>query len=93
LNTKKLLRQAAVLVGGSLLLAVGFVMIFLPGPGVAVIFGGLAVLATEYAWARKCLDKSKMVVETVKVTVKTQVYRALPRRRLQVALSSQQLAA
>ena len=88
----KVLRQAAVLVGGSLLLAIGFVMIFLPGPGVAVIFGGLALLATEYAWARKCLDKGKNVVQVVRTTVKTQVVRVMP-RRFQVSMASQQLAA
>ena len=91
-DAMKVPRQAAVLVGGSLLLAIGFVMIFLPGPGVAVIFGGLALLATEYAWARKCLEKGKSVVEVVRVTVRSQVVRVLPRRRVQVA-AVQQLAA
>jgi uncharacterized protein (TIGR02611 family) len=31
----------------------------IPGPGALIIFGGLAVLATEYAWARRYLQKFK----------------------------------
>jgi len=30
-----------------------------PGPGFLVILGGLAILATEYAWARRYLKKFK----------------------------------
>jgi tellurite resistance protein TerC len=55
----RVLRQAAVLVGGALLLAVGAVMLFLPGPGVAVMFAGLALLATEYRWARRWLERAR----------------------------------
>jgi hypothetical protein len=31
----------------------------IPGPGIVVIILGLAVLATEYAWARHSLNKLK----------------------------------
>jgi len=41
--------------GFGLLLAVPGV----PGPGFLVILGGLAILATEYAWARRYLKKFK----------------------------------
>jgi uncharacterized protein (TIGR02611 family) len=34
-------------------------MLVLPGPGWAVIFLGLAVLATEYAWAHRLLVVTK----------------------------------
>ena len=78
LEAIRVLRQAAVLVGGSLLLAAGLVMLFLPGPGVAIIFGGLAVLATEYAWARRCLERGRSLIDTVRA-------RVLPRRRMQAA--------
>ena len=30
-----------------------------PGPGLLVIVAGLAVLATEFAWAKVALDKTK----------------------------------
>jgi uncharacterized protein (TIGR02611 family) len=31
------------------------VMLVTPGPGLAAILGGLALLATEFAWARRIL--------------------------------------
>jgi uncharacterized protein (TIGR02611 family) len=34
---------------------VGVVLLPLPGPGWVVILGGLAVLALEFAWARRLL--------------------------------------
>jgi uncharacterized protein (TIGR02611 family) len=37
------------------MLAGGVVMLVLPGPGLAVILLGLAVLATEYDWAARLL--------------------------------------
>lgn len=46
-------RRVAVLVGGSVLLLVGLVMLVLPGPGIALIFAGLAVLGTQLPWARR----------------------------------------
>ena len=46
-------RRVAVLVGGSALLVLGLVMLFLPGPGIALIFASLAVLGTRAAWARR----------------------------------------
>ncbi len=46
-----------ILVGivGAAILALGIVMIPAPGPGWLVVLGGLAVLATEFAWARRLL--------------------------------------
>ena len=49
------------LVTGVLLLAAGTLMLVLPGPGVLVILIGLALLATEFAWARRALDHLKAV--------------------------------
>lgn len=48
-----LLKRVGVTVVGLVLLAVGAALMVLPGPGILVIFAGLAVLAVEYAWARK----------------------------------------
>lgn len=45
-------------IGGLVLLA-GFAMIFLPGPAFIVIPLGLAVLATEFGWARDYLHKAR----------------------------------
>jgi hypothetical protein len=44
------------IMGGTVLL-IGIAMIVLPGPAIVVIPVGLAILATEYAWARLCKDK------------------------------------
>jgi hypothetical protein len=48
-------RQAfAAAAGGALILA-GALLLVLPGPGLAVIALGLAVLATEFPWARRLI--------------------------------------
>ncbi len=50
-----MLKKAAVaLLGGSLLLA-GVAMLILPGPAILVIPAALAILAIEFAWARRWL--------------------------------------
>lgn len=46
------------LVGGLVLLA-GVIMIFTPGQGILAIILGLAILATEYAWAERWLSKAR----------------------------------
>ena len=51
-------RWVRILLGFSAL-ALGAAMLVLPGPGIVVIFAGLAILATEYAWARRYLKKFK----------------------------------
>lgn len=48
-------RRGAITVAGISMLAGGMVMLVLPGPGLAVILLGLAVLATEYDWAARLL--------------------------------------
>ena len=44
---------------GFTVLGIGIVLIVLPGPAIVVIPIGLAILATEYAWARRYLSKLK----------------------------------
>ena len=46
------------LLGGTFVL-VGIVLLFLPGPGIAFIILGLAILATEFVWAETLLHKVK----------------------------------
>jgi uncharacterized protein (TIGR02611 family) len=52
-------KRAAVFVVGVALLAVGLVMFVTPGPGILLVVAGLAVLATEFAWAEHLLDTAK----------------------------------
>ena len=42
---------------GATVLALGLAMLVLPGPGLLVIPFGLAILATEFVWARRWLQK------------------------------------
>ena len=44
---------------GFTLLVLGLVMIFTPGPGWLVIILGLGVLAAEYVWAQRLLQRVK----------------------------------
>ncbi len=52
-------KRVAVTILGFLLIIAGIAMLVLPGPGWAAIFLGLAVLATEYVWAQRLLNKAK----------------------------------
>lgn len=38
------------------LVLLGLFLLVLPGPGILTIAGGLALLATEFTWARNLLD-------------------------------------
>jgi hypothetical protein len=51
-------KRMAVLVLGVVVLAAGAAMLVLPGPGVIVLILGLAILATEFAWAERALDRT-----------------------------------
>ncbi|GGJ00624.1 TIGR02611 family protein [Streptomyces brasiliensis] len=54
--------QVGVFVVGLVVVAVGIVMLPLPGPGWIVIFGGLAIWATEFVWAQLVLRWTKRKV-------------------------------
>lgn len=53
--TLRVARKVVVTVIGATVLAVGLALIVLPGPAVVVIPVGLAILATEFLWARRLL--------------------------------------
>jgi uncharacterized protein (TIGR02611 family) len=75
--------QVAVFIIGLAVVVAGVIMLPLPGPGWVVIFGGMAIWATEFVWAQLVLRWTKR-----KVTEATQ--RALdPRvRRRNLILTS-----
>jgi len=52
-------KRVGVTIAGLVLVVGGAVLLFIPGPGILVIVAGLAVLATEYAWAERMLDRVK----------------------------------
>lgn len=47
---------------GATMVIGGLIMVPFPGPGWLVVFGGLAVLATEFAWAHRLLEFGKRVL-------------------------------
>lgn len=51
-------RLLVAVVGGALV-ALGLVLLVVPGPGLLVIALGFAVLATEFAWAHHALEAGK----------------------------------
>jgi uncharacterized protein (TIGR02611 family) len=59
MRTTHLIYRVVVGVVGSLIIALGIVMLPLPGPGWLVIFAGLAILASEFAWAERLLDYAR----------------------------------
>lgn len=55
---KKIKRILITIIGFTLLI-IGIAMIVLPGPALLVIPLGLAILASEYIWARRLMKKIK----------------------------------
>ena len=53
------LRRVIVAVIGVTVLMIGVAMIILPGPAMVVIPLGLGILAIEFAWARRMLERLK----------------------------------
>jgi uncharacterized protein (TIGR02611 family) len=62
-------KRVLVTIVGVAVVLIGIVLIPLPGPGWAIVFGGLAILATEYVWAKRLLTFSKRKALGVKDTI------------------------
>ena len=61
----KVVRRVIVSVVGATVLLIGVALLVLPGPAFIVIPIGLAILATEYAWARRWLKKVRRMASNV----------------------------
>jgi len=59
-------RQICVAVVGTGVLLAGVALIVLPGPAVLVIPLGFLILATEFHWARKLVDRSSAYLRRFK---------------------------
>jgi len=57
------------ILGGFTLLLLGVIMFFTPGPGWVVVFLGLTLLAAEFVWARRLMDRMKQEGTRLKDTV------------------------
>jgi uncharacterized protein (TIGR02611 family) len=57
--TLRQVKRLIVTIFGMTILGIGIALIVLPGPAIVVIPIGLAILATEFLWARNLLHKIK----------------------------------
>lgn len=53
------LRRLVVIAVGFAMCGAGLIMLVLPGPGILVGFVGLLILATEYRWAERALERTR----------------------------------
>jgi len=81
----RIARRVVIGVVGASIVAVGLVMLVVPGPAVVVIPIGLAVLALEFVWARRLLRLFRVRVRQMYRDQRRGNYRFwrhwLPRRR------------
>ncbi len=83
-------RRVIVTVVGGTVLTIGIALLVLPGPAFLVIPLGLAILATEYVWARRWLKRAKNMANPKKARRTTRALRfAFNRRRERVRLALQ----
>jgi uncharacterized protein (TIGR02611 family) len=69
LRTVEQVRRLSRIVGGFTLLLIGVVMLVTPGPGWLVILLGLGLLAAEFVWAKRLMDRIKRQGERVRNAV------------------------
>jgi tellurite resistance protein TerC len=69
----QVLRKVVIGVIGTTVLLIGVALIILPGPAVIVIPIGLAILASEFVWARRVVKRGRILVERAKRAVKSKV--------------------
>jgi tellurite resistance protein TerC len=53
------IRRALVGLLGTTIVLLGLILVFLPGPGALVVLIGLAVLGTEFVWARRVIRRAR----------------------------------
>ncbi len=73
ISTLKQARRAIVIVIGFTVLVLGIVLIVLPGPAILVIPLGLAILATEFVWARRLLVRFRWKARRLKNSISRKV--------------------
>jgi uncharacterized protein (TIGR02611 family) len=59
LRSVEQVRRVFLVIAGFTLLLAGVVMLVTPGPGIAAILLGLGLLAAEFVWARRLMDRIK----------------------------------
>jgi uncharacterized protein (TIGR02611 family) len=66
--------RVGVAVTGLVVIIVGIVLLALPGPGWLVVFAGLGIWATEFAWAKSLLAFVRRTVGAWTAWLKRQPY-------------------
>lgn len=59
------------IVAGTVLLVVGIALLVLPGPGIPLVIAGLALLGTQFPWARRALDWLRARVKRAAAAVRS----------------------
>jgi tellurite resistance protein TerC len=59
-------RRLIVAVIGVTILLIGLALVVLPGPAFVVVPVGLAILASEFAWARRLIRRGRVLIEQTK---------------------------
>jgi uncharacterized protein (TIGR02611 family) len=59
LRTVEQVRRIFLILAGFTLLLAGVIMLATPGPGMLTILLGLGLLAAEFVWARRLMDRIK----------------------------------
>jgi uncharacterized protein (TIGR02611 family) len=72
-----ILKRVLVGVVGGLITVFGVVALIAPGPGWLIIFAGLGILGTEFAWAARALKTAKGVasraIDSTKIAKRQQL--------------------
>ena len=66
----KQIRKLVIFLIGTSVVLIGCVLFFTPGPAIIVIPVGLAILATEFIWAKKLLKKFKETTSSIAKSAK-----------------------
>ncbi len=73
----KQIRKLAIFLIGISIVLIGCILFFTPGPAIIVIPVGLAILATEFIWAKKLLKKFKETTESLSKSAKKVIKKKL----------------
>ena len=69
----QIVRKVILAVIGTTVVLIGIALLILPGPAFIVIPIGLAVLASEFIWARRVVKRGRIFVKRARRAVKSKV--------------------
>jgi len=69
----QIVRKVIIAVIGTTVVLIGVALIILPGPAFIVIPIGLAILASEFLWARRVVKRGRIFVKRARRAVKSKV--------------------